>query len=58
MPLLGHHDVALLNDVANDAESAQKSKITIIIAESERMGKLINSSFDIKFTRLGIENAG
>ena len=34
----------------------------VIIAESERMGKLIHripgSYFDIKFTRLGFKNAG
>ena len=28
LPLSGHDDVALLNDVANDAESTQKMKIT------------------------------
>ena len=28
LSLSGHDDVALFNDVANDAESIQKSKIT------------------------------
>ena len=45
VPLSGHDDIALFfNDVANDAESTQKSKITLIIAslKSETMGKLIN----------------
>ena len=28
LPLSGHDDVALLNDVANDAESTRKLKIT------------------------------
>ena len=28
LPLSGHDDVALLNDVANDAESTYKSKMT------------------------------
>ena len=36
--------VHFLNDIANDAESTLKSKITVIIAslKSETMGKLIN----------------
>ena len=36
--------VHFLNDVANDAESTLKSKITVIITslKSETMGKLIN----------------
>ena len=54
-----------LNDFANDAESTQNRKkyMYAIIAglKSETMGKLINripgSSLDIKFTRLGFENA-
>ena len=28
LPLSGHDDVAILNDVANDAESTYKSKMT------------------------------
>ena len=53
--LSGHDDVALLNDVASDAESTKKMENYVIIAslKSEAMGKLINTSFDIKFTRLG-----
>ena len=48
-----------LNDFANDAELTQKSIITPI---SELTCKLINRTigsrfFDIKFTRLGFENA-
>ena len=38
-------DVALLNDVAYDAESTQKSKITYVIIaslKSEILGELIN----------------
>ena len=59
-----------LNDVANDAESTQKIENYVIIAslKSETMGKLINRTsgshfmisslpFDIKFTRLGFDNA-
>ena len=44
MPLSGHDDVALLNDVANDAESTQKIENCIIIAslKSETIGKLMN----------------
>ena len=44
MPLSGHDDVALFNDVVNDAESTQKSKNYVIIAslKSETMGKQIN----------------
>ena len=44
LPLSGHDDVALLNDVDNDAESTQKLKNYVIIAslKSETMGKLIN----------------
>ena len=42
-PLSGHDDVALLNDVTNDPESIQKSKISIIASlKSETMVKLIN----------------
>ena len=48
-----------LNDVAIDAESTQTIYNYIIIAslKNEPMGKLINMSFDIKFTRLSFENA-
>ena len=52
-----------LNDVVNDAESAQKSKNYAIFANLKRktIHKLINripgSRFDIKFTRLSFENA-
>ena len=44
LPLSGHDDVALLNDVANDAESNNKIKNYVIIASltSETIGKLIN----------------
>ena len=44
-----------LNDVASDAESTKKMENYVIIAslKSGAMGKLINTSFDIKFTRLG-----
>ena len=44
LPLSGHDDVSLLNDVANDAESTQKLKNYVIIAslKSETMCKLIN----------------
>ena len=31
-----------LNEVANDAESTQKSKITFASLKSEKMGKMIN----------------
>ena len=38
-----HDDVALFNDVANDAESTQQSSYIIIASlKSETMGKLIN----------------
>ena len=63
LPLAGHDDVALLNDVANDTESTQKFKNYVIIAslKSETRNKLINripgSCILIKFTRLGFENA-
>ena len=44
MPLSGHDDVALLNDVANGAESTTKNENYVIIASVKRetMGKLIN----------------
>ena len=44
MPLLGHDDVALLNDFANDAESTKKIENYVIIASltSETMDKLID----------------
>ena len=44
LPLSGHDDVALLNDVANDTESTQKIKKYVIIAslKSETRNKLIN----------------
>ena len=44
MPLSGHDDVALLNDVANDTESTHKIKNYVIIASLKRetIGKLIN----------------
>ena len=44
LPLSGHDDVALLNDVANDVESTKKIENYVIIAslKSEIMGKLIN----------------
>ena len=44
LPLSGHDDVVLLNDVANDAESTQKLKNYVIIAslKSDTMSKLIN----------------
>ena len=38
LPLSGHDD----NDVTNDAESTQKSKIKIASLKSSTMGKLIN----------------
>ena len=44
-----------LNDVANDAESTQKIKNYTIIAST--IGNTRFASFDIKFTRLGFENA-
>ena len=44
LPLSGHDDVVLLNDVDNGAESTQKLKNYVIIAslKIETMGKLIN----------------
>ena len=43
MPLSGHDDVALLNDVANDTKSKQNQNYIIITSlKSETMGKLIN----------------
>ena len=44
MLLTGHDDVALLNDIANDAESTQNIENYVIVAslKSETMGKLIN----------------
>ena len=41
-----------LNDVANDTESTQKSKIP-----RETSGKLINRITGLRRTRLGFENA-
>ena len=58
MPLSGHDYVD-----ADDAESTQKFEKHVIIAslKSDTMGKLINrisgSCLDIKFTKLGFENA-
>ena len=45
MPLLGHDDVALFSDVANDAESTQIIENYLIITslKSETIGKLINT---------------
>ena len=44
MPLSGHDDVALLNDVANDTALTLKIKnyYTIANLKSETVGKLIN----------------
>ena len=43
MPLSGHDDVALLNDVAYDAESTKIENYVIIASlKSEKMGILIN----------------
>ena len=45
MPLSGHDEVAVLNDVANDVESTPKKiEINVIIAslKNEIMGTLIN----------------
>ena len=45
MPLLGHHDVALLNSVVNDVESTRNFHNNVIIAsslKSESVGKLLN----------------
>ena len=44
MPLSGHDDVALLNEVANATESTQKIENYVIITslKSKTMGKLIN----------------
>ena len=39
VPLLGHDDVAFLNDVANDTESTQYINASL---KSETVGKLIN----------------
>ena len=49
------------NDAANDAESTKNFENYLIIAtgslKSETIGKLINASFDIKFTWLSFEKA-
>ena len=44
MPLSGHNDVALFNDVTNDAESTQKPIITSYSLDCRlnQLGKLIN----------------
>ena len=44
LPLSGHDDVALLNDVANDAESTQIQQLrhNRKFEEGSTMGKLIN----------------
>ena len=44
LPLSGHDDVALFNDVANDAESTQNQKLrhNRCFEEWSTMGKLIN----------------
>ena len=52
-----------LNDIANNAESTQKSKNYVIIASLKMLSGLTDkentrcTSFDIKFTRLDFENA-
>ena len=48
-----------LNDIANEAESTQKSIITSysLVQRVNQLGKLINRIPGIKFTRLGFENA-
>ena len=45
MPLSGHDNVTLLNDVANDAESTQNSIITsyLLVGRVNQLGKLINT---------------
>ena len=50
MPLSGHDDVALLNNIANDTESTQKIKNYVIMAslKSETRGKLINRISDLR----------
>ena len=42
MSLSGYDDVALLNDVANEAESTQNNYIIIPSLKSETTSKLIN----------------
>ena len=42
LPLSGHDDVALFNDVANDAESTQKKYVIIASLKCSTMVKLIN----------------
>ena len=44
LPLSGHDDVTLFNDVSNDTESTQKNENYVIIAslKSETMGERIN----------------
>ena len=43
MPLSGHDEVALLNDVAYDAESTKiENSVIIASLKSDSMGKLIN----------------
>ena len=43
MPLSGHDDVELLNDVAYDAESTKiENSVIIASLKSDSMGKLIN----------------
>ena len=55
MLLSGHDDVALLNDIANDAEPTQKSIIMSysLFYRVNQLGKLINGKLgeclDIKF---------
>ena len=54
MSLLGHDELALLNDIANDAESAKIENYVIIASlKSETMGKPINR---IPGSRLLISN--
>ena len=45
MPLSGYDDVAFLNDIANDTESTQTSKIMSLRFKVETKGKLINTRF-------------
>ena len=65
VPLSGHDDVALLNDVANDAESTHY--VIIASLKRETIGKLINripgsrlliSSFPGSALRAHVESLG
>ena len=52
MPLSGHDDVALWNDVANDAESTQNRSLCHIVFASLKSGSTLLSGWRLLISNL------